>query len=102
MTQNCAYQKCVDMMRRTRYKLCMETQICGNTITCTWRRSVPHERRVVGHKSQRERRKHSATRTFREGTDHRPAGENANMRSKSPKSTNLPNPRKKKELTLSK
>ena len=55
-TQNCAYHKCVDTTRRTRYKLCMVTQVCGTTITCTRRRIVPRGDRVVDRKAQSERR----------------------------------------------
>ena len=42
--------------RRTRYKLCMVTQVCGTTITCTRRRIVPRGDRVVDRKAQCERR----------------------------------------------
>ena len=43
-------------MRETRYKLCMVTQVCGNTATCTRRRIVPRGDRAVDRKAQHERR----------------------------------------------
>jgi hypothetical protein len=55
-TQNCGYEKCVDTMRKTRYKLCMVTQVCGNTATCTRRRIVPRGDRAVDRKAQHEGR----------------------------------------------
>src|ERR1700692_1025423 len=58
-SQNCGYEKCVDAMLKTRYKLCMMTQVCGSTTTCTRRRIVPRGPRVVDHKAQPERREKS-------------------------------------------
>ena len=55
-SHKCGYETCVDMTRATRYKLCMEPQVCGNTTTCTRRRIVPRGDRAVDRKAQHERR----------------------------------------------